>query len=53
MHKEFWSENLKGGEHLKDLNIDERIIVKWILYKWGGIVWTGFIWLRLGTRDGL
>jgi hypothetical protein len=26
MHTKFWSENLKGGDHLEDLVIDRRII---------------------------
>jgi hypothetical protein len=25
----FWSENLKGGDYLGDLGMDERIILKW------------------------
>jgi hypothetical protein len=33
---------------LKDLGLDERIILKWILKKYDGIVWTGFIWLGIG-----
>jgi hypothetical protein len=28
MCKKFWLENLKGRDHLKDLDIDERIILK-------------------------
>jgi hypothetical protein len=28
MHKKFCLENLKEGDHLKDLGIDERIILK-------------------------
>jgi hypothetical protein len=35
-------------DHLKDLGVDGRIILKWILRKWTRI-WSGFIWLRLGT----
>jgi hypothetical protein len=27
----FWLENLKGGEDLKDLGVDGRIIFEWIL----------------------
>jgi hypothetical protein len=38
--KKFWSENLKGRDHLEDLGGDERIILKWTLRKLGGRVWT-------------
>jgi hypothetical protein len=40
-------ENLKGGDHLEDLDIDWRIILEWILGKYSGRLWTGFIWLRI------
>jgi hypothetical protein len=29
----FWSENLKGRDHSKDLSVDEKIILEWILWK--------------------
>jgi len=32
MHTKFWSEN-KGRDHSEDLDIDGRIILKWILWK--------------------
>jgi hypothetical protein len=53
MHTTFWLENLKGRDHLEDLDIDEKIILERILGKWGGRVWTGFIWLKIGTSDAL
>jgi hypothetical protein len=28
-----WQENLKGKDHLKDLTVEGRIILKWILKK--------------------
>jgi hypothetical protein len=34
--------------HLKDLGIDGKIILGWILGKQIGKVWTGFIWLGTG-----
>jgi hypothetical protein len=43
MYTKFWGENLKGRNCLKDVVVDERIILKWILRKWCGRVWTGFI----------
>jgi len=32
-------------DHLKDLNIDGRIIMKWMM-------WTGMIYLQTGTSGG-
>jgi hypothetical protein len=33
----FWSENLKGRDHLGNLGIDRNIILKWILQKGGKV----------------
>jgi hypothetical protein len=51
MYKRFWSENLKGTDHSEDLDVDGKIILKWILGK--GKVWTEFIWLRTWTNGRL
>jgi hypothetical protein len=32
----FWSENLKGRNHLGDLGLDLRIILQLVLDKWDG-----------------
>jgi hypothetical protein len=45
--------NLKGRDHLKDLDVHARIILKWIIQKQSVRLWTGFIWLRIGSIDGL
>jgi hypothetical protein len=33
MHTAFWSENLKERDHLKELGVDVKIILEWILEK--------------------
>jgi hypothetical protein len=33
IHTSFWWENLKEGDWLTDLYVDERIILKWISNK--------------------
>jgi hypothetical protein len=44
---------MKGGDHMEDIGVDERIILQWMLERWGGEVWTGCIWLTVGTNGGL
>jgi hypothetical protein len=34
VHAGFWWGNLRERDHLKDLGVDGRIILKWILEKW-------------------
>jgi len=31
MHTTFWLENLKGRDHLKNLGLEGRMILEWIL----------------------
>jgi hypothetical protein len=32
----FWWGNLRERDHLEDLGVDGRIILRWIFRKWGG-----------------
>jgi hypothetical protein len=53
MYAEFWLENMRGRDHLEDLDIDERIILKWFLRKQGWRAWIGLIWLVIVTSSRL
>jgi hypothetical protein len=37
----------------EDVDVDGRIILKWILEKYDGVLCTGLIWLRIGTSGEL
>jgi hypothetical protein len=45
--------NLKRRDNLRDLGVDERKILKWILRKQDEKMWTGLIWLMIGTNGWL
>ena len=32
---------------MEDVNVDRRIILKWIFKKWEGEAWSGLIWLKI------
>jgi len=36
VHTGFWLGNLKERDHLEDLDVDGRIISRWIFIKWNG-----------------
>ena len=47
MHKGFWWEGQKEGNHMEDPGVDGRIILKWASRSRMG-AWTGLILLRIG-----
>jgi len=53
MHTKFWLENLEGGDRLKDLGVDGKIILECILGSQYCKLRTGFILLRIGTSGSL
>jgi hypothetical protein len=53
IYAKIWQGNLKERSYLEDLDIDGRIIPKWISKKWYRKMWTGLIWLRIGSNEGL
>jgi hypothetical protein len=48
-----WLVHLKGREYFKDLDIDGRIILEWLLENCCGKMWTEFIWLMIEISGGL
>jgi hypothetical protein len=44
--------NLRERDNLGDIDINGRIILRWIFRGLDVIVWTGWMWLRTGTGGG-
>jgi hypothetical protein len=53
IHTEFWLGDLRERDHLEDLGIDGRIILKWILQKYDRSILTGYIKRGTETSGGL
>jgi hypothetical protein len=52
MLTEFYLESLKRRDHLGDVGIEVRIILRWDLKKYIVELCTGFNCLRIGFSDG-
>jgi hypothetical protein len=52
VYTRFWWGNLREINHLEELGVDRRIILRWIFRKWDVDVWIGSSWLRVGTGGG-
>jgi len=52
MRTGFWWGNLREKAHLKDSDVDGRVILKRTFRKWDWGTWTGFMWLKTGTVSG-
>jgi hypothetical protein len=54
VHASFRWGGLRERDHLKDLDVDGRLILKLILNKQNERkTWTRLIWFRIGARGGL
>jgi len=42
---------MRKRDHLEELEIDGRIILKWILNKYNARTYVGLIWLRTGITS--
>jgi hypothetical protein len=49
MHTCFSWGDLNERDHLKDLGVDGRLILKWFFKKGDKEAWTGLLWLRIGA----
>jgi hypothetical protein len=52
VHTGFWWGDLREKDHLQDLGVDGRLILKWTFKKWYREAWTGLIWFKIGTGGG-
>jgi hypothetical protein len=49
VYAKFWWGDLRERDHLEDLGVDWKMILKCIFIKWDREAWTGLIWVRIKT----
>lgn len=49
MHTVVWWVNLKAKEHVEDLSMDRRTLLKWVVKEQGWRTWTAFVCYWIGT----
>ena len=52
MHVKFWWGDLRERDHLEDLSVNIKIILKRIFKKLDVEAMAGMLWFRIGTRGG-
>jgi hypothetical protein len=52
MQSVVWCRNLKERDHLEELNVVGRRLLKRVLEHEGGIIWTPFTFMRMGACSG-
>ena len=53
MYTGFWWGELSEADHLEDLSVDGKTIIKWVFKNSYGEARTGLPWLRIGIVSGL
>jgi len=48
----FWMGDVTERNSLENLNLDGRILLKWICNKWDWETWSELLWLRIRTCGG-
>jgi len=44
--------NVMERDHMEDLGLDGKVVLKWIFREWDGEAWTGLLCFRIGTGGG-
>ena len=52
VHTGFWWGDLRERNHLEDLGVGRRVILKWIFKRQDWEAWTGMISFRRGSGGG-